>query len=504
MRRFSLVCAALIALAALARAQTGNQEKFKVSGTVQNLISGEIIRGALVELQGADPHSTMTGADGRFEIDDVKAGSYSLRARRPGFNALNDWQQITVGSSSIDSLVMKLSPLSRITGRITDREGEPIDGVTVRCLQQMVVNGRKRWQAMNSANTDETGSFAMEDLQQGSYLLSTSASPLYHPAKRNSEAARYMYPPTYFPNGTSRETAQPIELSAGQEMRADMELHSVRAAFVTVTAVNATGRVVGSVSTDEISNRPFVGVQGDESGTLTFSLPPGSWKIALRSAINPGQDPSDVLQAELPIEVGATDIDNLKVEMSKPVDIPLTISGVENQQVFVQLEAPNGGVRGSSPDRKGVLSVRSVSPGSYRTIISPGFDGCIVSASYGTTDLLRDPLVVSAGGAVNPIQIVLSKVCPVLNVKSNSKTMAIALVLSAQGYQPMPIGIPPNGTGTFKNLSAGDYQVYVFDDASDLEFANPDVMRGFKGKTVTLAPGDEKTLEAEVNERHSK
>src|SRR5579863_3108402 len=104
--RICLRAAAFVMAAALsAFAQSGGV----VSGRVVNTLHGEPVAGATVTLRGLDDgpaqtYITETGADGRFSIANMVAGTYEPRPSKPGFEqrtpdhfaTANDFPPVTV------------------------------------------------------------------------------------------------------------------------------------------------------------------------------------------------------------------------------------------------------------------------------------------------------------------------------------------------------------------------------------------------------------------------
>ena len=80
------------------------------------------------------------------------------------------------------------------------------------------------------ASTDDNGFFRVEDLPPGRYSIYASGRAV--PAA-NLNAARQVLSPAYYPDAADQASAQPIDLQAGQEFRADFHLHLDRAYRVT-------------------------------------------------------------------------------------------------------------------------------------------------------------------------------------------------------------------------------------------------------------------------------
>jgi hypothetical protein len=508
MRDLLLVCFSLILTSAPLWTQSGNQEKYSVSGTVVNSTDGQPVRGALVELIGADRKSALTGPDGHFEIDGATGGYASILARRPGFDQGPPAQRINI-SENRDGITLKLNPLARISGRIVDSDGDPIEGVGIQCMLEQIVNGRKQWQPHGGTNTDEGGNFLLEDLKPGAYLFSTYEKQLYM-AQPKSEAARLVFRPMFYPDSPTGDLAQRIELAPGQEMKIDMTLHSVRGARVSVTTVPPT-EVMGNLVPED---QKFSFGRGDvvrtgQSGSLVFpAVAPGSWKITARGIVGMRARAANEEQTygELQVEVGGADIDNLKLSLNKLADIPVTVSGVQNAQVMIQLSTKDGmAVGATSPDADGQMKIRSVPPGRYR-VVAPfmGSNVCLTSMLSGSQDLMREELVVTAGTQPPPIQIIVNSNCAQLTISANTKDAFVAVISSdGAGFEPRTLG-SGNNSPVVSNLGAGDYKIYAFDDLAGLEYANPEVMREFKSQSVHLELGQKTSVPLEVNERHSK
>ncbi len=488
-------------LASLGLAQTQDQQKFRVIGSVVNSATGEPVRGALVELNGPDHRSGMSGIDGRFEMDDVLGGQAFINAQRPGFMSQQTQQFVTVGAS-LESFVVKLDPLSSISGHIMDTDGEPVDGIAIQCLREFIVNGRKQWQAANGATTDETGQFLIEDVPAGTYILRTQQKPLYMAVPHKSEASRYVYPATYYPDANSRDLAQRLEIGPGQQLKIDMSARAIRAAHVSLTTVPPSPFVMASISNGDDQGEQAFAQMNRATGILTIAaVPPGSWKLLVNGPFGGGGDGQQTMHGELPIEVGATDLENLKVPLYKLQDIPVLESG---GTANIQLLSDNGPIGFGTVAQNGESRILNVQPGKYRVIAHPAGQGCITSLTAGSQNLFRDELVVASGANTPPIQVVLSENCPSLMVKVNSKSPAFVIVTNFQpGYDPSAVGVSGQSV-TLSNLTPGEYIVYAFDEITDLEYANPDVMRSFKSQMVQLEAGQGTSVQLDINERRAR
>src|SRR5882757_7274802 len=106
-----------------------------VTGVVSNGVTSEPIQRALVQWLGPGGQlSAFTGADGRFSIENVPPNGV-LAAQKPGYV-----QSIPVAAGNGEAQ-LRLMPNGKITGHVQDSDGEPIHGLQVQLLTQLVMQG---------------------------------------------------------------------------------------------------------------------------------------------------------------------------------------------------------------------------------------------------------------------------------------------------------------------------------------------------------------------------
>ncbi|MBV9305596.1 MAG: carboxypeptidase regulatory-like domain-containing protein, partial [Acidobacteriaceae bacterium] len=215
-----------------------NQNRYKITGMVVNSITGEPIVRAVVRINGSTNQQMFTDGSGRFEASDVPEGQIAVTAQRPGFvnSQINhSLQMITVGPST-PSIEVKLMPEGVIKGKITNNEGEPVEGMGLQVMFQQINNGRKDWLPRGGAQTDENGEYEIEDLPPGQYLIHTSTRAVFF-VNAPSQGSPYtdVYPAQFFPNAPDRSSAQPVTVGAGQAAEADFRLSPVPSYSITGT-----------------------------------------------------------------------------------------------------------------------------------------------------------------------------------------------------------------------------------------------------------------------------
>src|SRR3974390_259506 len=136
-------------------------DKYPLTGTVVDAVSGEPIRKALVEVYTNQRRMTFSDGDGRFQLEGIPAGSYSVVAQKPGYF---NQQELLRGGAPPGEVgpkapppILKLSPEAVLTGKVTTTAGVPLEHVPLNLEYIEIREGRRRWASKGSAIPDEGG-----------------------------------------------------------------------------------------------------------------------------------------------------------------------------------------------------------------------------------------------------------------------------------------------------------------------------------------------------------
>ena len=165
---------------------------------------------------------TSTDEDGKFDIDNIDAGAYSLMAYAPGY--------VTVLGLSIDGAVqryyrpgdfvsIRLVKGGVITGTVTNDAGMPIVGMRVRADRVRDSQGKRvqrrapdPMQMMEEWKTDDRGIYRIYGLEPGAYVVSAGGKAFVS-FQEEGYAGDIT---TYYPSST-RDTATEVRVAGGQE-----------------------------------------------------------------------------------------------------------------------------------------------------------------------------------------------------------------------------------------------------------------------------------------------
>jgi carboxypeptidase family protein len=515
----------LLCLFAPARAQLGSGlsaatsapgDKYSLSGTVVDSVSGEPIRRALVQIFIGDPTAVLTDSNGAFQFDDLPAGQTSIAARKPGFFTEQELgagrveqANVTIGPNGAP-VTVKLIPGGVIFGHIANADGEAIEDIPVGLHYLHLIDGRKRWDLGRETRTDEQGGFRIANLPPGSYYL--TAGPhrqdfIFGGGRRSTPARGY--PQVFYPAGTDLASASSLVVAPGQRVQADLLLKLEN--FYEVSGT------VSGYPPDSGVNIIFVNQSGDhlsfptpfDPGTGEFHtrIPAGTY--TLRAFV---QDAS----ASLPL-VAHSDVTGIHLTFHAPITIPVITQGAtpkrtttfrfgraDVQPVNVRLISTGASLQPAEynamllgDDEHRSFAVRNVEPGTYTVEVTPISRAYVQSVRCGDVDLLQEDLHVSSA-AMQPIEVVLRDDVATLNGTvagaEGKGTLGIVLVPehgSARHLQTTSAG--PNGQFQIGGLAPGDYSVMAFDRLDAIEFRNPEVLSSYlpRAAHVALSPSAE-------------
>jgi hypothetical protein len=498
-----------------AQSPTATPQKTLLVGKVLNSVTGEPVRKASVSLLSADGAapggSALTDAAGKFEIADLTPGSYWLVVAREGLVPPNQdgklkRERVTIAAGEEKrDVIVRLVPLSFITGRIVDEDGEPLRRLTVEAMVYRYTASGRQLASRGEGSTNDLGEYRIFDLNPGRYYLKAgSTKPVYGDETLG---------PAYFPGTPDAAAASPIELGAGQPAEGiDLTLHPSKVAHI-------RGRVINP------GNNLTVGlyhITGNGSGTSSssvddpkgkFELPdvaPGSYTLLAEATIG-GQH----CGAHLAIQVGSADLEGIELHLLPPVDIAgqIRIEGKTNARMSrlgVWLEDEGHMVQnmeGGEPKEDGSFAMEGLVPGIYQVSVKAEPDLYLKTVRWSDRDVMQSGLDLTQGAGGSGLVVVLSangghvdgvvqddQAAPV------ERAMAVLVPSDAHRKKALLKVALTSHTGSFHmaGIAPGSYKLYAIDDA-DLNqvMYDPDLLKPFasQAESIEISEGSRKSVQ---------
>jgi carboxypeptidase family protein len=260
-----------------------------IRGRVVRADTGEPLRRVQVRVDEwstgdrGGPASTMTDAEGRYELTQLPAGRYQLKATRGGYVEVAYGQRrpfergrpLELDEGAVlKNIDFALPPGAVVTGRIVDETGEAVASVSVALERRRYVDGARRLVAENAGSTDDRGEFRIFGVPPGDYVI---VARLDAPDLGSRDRVRYV--PTYYPGTPVASEAQAVTIAAGQELPG-VTIALVRAATATVRGfVRSSGQAtLGPITV--VTAREVNGPQAYGEGVMAIAAPDGSFAVA--------------------------------------------------------------------------------------------------------------------------------------------------------------------------------------------------------------------------------
>jgi hypothetical protein len=499
-----------------------------VSGQVVNSITGEPIARARVQV-GAQ-QAALTDHDGRFEFDNVSDEPAYAFASKPGYFA----EDKAVPAQG-QSITLRLIPEAIVFGTITDQNGQPIQDLHVQLTMLRVENGLRRWRQVQATTTNVEGQFRFAELQAGQYSLATS----FHIEGLAEAPSSVAFMPVTFPPLTGDGIRGSLTLTPGQQVEANASPPMEKLYPVTGT-INGLAGQIASLTVETKEGEPVDSpVNMYPGGGFRLRLPTGSYRLKVRSAVEPEQQ----LGGTREISVSEAPLKGISVTLGPPTMLPVE---VDYQAVTTASQnAPSGpppylnaSLQDEDPRRQGwafpaqplrppgrgqgleagdPMVFRDVEPGRYMLQTQPQPPWYLASASCGNVDLTRNPLVIGAGVGACTVRMAyrddsaslkwLASPAEDGNGSSNEvSVMAIPLdnlaqpSMNASMIADHKLSSDSPAEGSFEGLAPGRYLVMAVAHRQDLPYRDPEALQRYMslGQEITLTRGGKSEVQLKI------
>lgn len=558
-------------------------ESTQLTGIVVDSSTREPLSKITVTLVRVGSHSpevfsATTSSEGRFEIGDLPEGDYEIKAKKNGYVVYDPQENIISepplhlgGTNSSKTIQIPMIRTGAISGSVYDSDGVPTQNAPVFAFKLGHTGTAQEWIPIQEVATDGRGNFRLFWLPPGLYrVMAMAHGPI---TKGSSQAEKRVFisdpatssqlqsvsiPDTFssdleipgtvfYPNSIEMEQGKIIQIPPGGLIdQVQITLSSVPTRQVSGT-ISSGDAEAGQYSLSVVSR-----MKGDvreigvgSKGVFNFRLPRGHyWLVAV-------QDPSSLdvkdfasfaqkrLSAVMPIEVGAQDLDNIRIVIKRPIPIrgKIQIKSFQSDTRAIALD----GLKVSLDDRSidlvnGLLRVSSTvqKDGSF-ILYAPEWEyelsvlldtelGSTISSALkrdnlfiksmrlGDEDISEGHLMVSAAMGNTPLLIELGDQPATLaghSVASDGVLRPHSAVLlipenrlrrRADLYRTMMSD--ESGQFNFADIAPGTYSLIAVDQIEDGAWFNDDLIRRYElsgqTKAVHFAENDRERIDIVV------
>ncbi len=481
---------------------------------------------------------------GRFSIDGVYPGSYAVLAQHADYSpsyinigAPNTPIAATVtvaAGQHVTGVEIQLTPMTVLSGRVTDENGDPLPGVTVRpMVVDNFLNGRRHLMIQGGGvQTDADGRYTMPVYSAHWFLR-------FIPAKSGEPGTSYetSYAATYFPGVRDVSLASGFD-TVGQpisELNVRMErlrVYHVRGKITGPLAQTANPdlRILPWEETGSL--RPSVVDEGRPlapDGTFDIAgLTAGNWTLILCQYGKPGS------LGRQKVRISDADLDDIVIPSQPPAEFRGSVREIPDQSVRQTISKPlvvaltplealltsaAALVLLPDPAKTSGFSFRTVEAGMYRVDVTAPPGTYVKSLKLNGQDCLETGIDLTSGAAsAGVMQIVLSTAAgrlsgTVTNPDGTAFTSATVTLLpdrlpgSLDRPELRPVTIADaTGHFTLTGIAPGSYHVYAWERLDEvtapavarnaIHFPDPQFPRLFDnfGAAVMIAENDSKQV----------
>ena len=537
-------------LAGITLAQTPANDSsaaLTVQGRVVQDPGGQPIRKADIQLQmrnqPSESHTATTDAEGKFQIEDVRPGSYRVILGHPGFVQPRGRRATTLSLTApadARGLMLHMQVAATIYGKIVDGDGDPMPNVSV---QAIGAGGGPAAAVATQGNglTNDLGEYRIANLRAGKYTV--TAEPFGHPMikapeeQKGSAQTHLGFARTYYPGTLDKTQAVPVDVQPGQELPLTFTPLTSPRFFIRGTIVKPRGAKLAELMLRSRDGSEF---QHDsiarEDGSFEFpDLLPGSYSVYLM-VFDPASMMADAQQNRAPqmqvMRLGQPlVITNANLEGVHLVpETPGRVRGrfrmdKERKMDWTQLsvivtpEDSSGFMVGGLPSGLSMARVQSdgsfdlpnVSPGEYRLAITASSnnlqDYYTKSVNLDGKDVADTGFSVS-GGSYSLDVVVCAEGATIEGtvVNEKGKPVSDATVIGApNGERRNRLDVwgqdtsDAQGHFRLRGLSSGEYTVLAWEDPEG-NVRNAEFVTSYqdRGEKVQLEDGAKKTLSVKV------
>jgi len=517
-------------------AEVANVAPAKIAGTVVSSITDMPLAQARVSItetkNRANTRWMITTENGRFEFDRIPGGKYSLVGAKRGYmrGAYEQHEQfstaiVTGAEFDTTKLVLRLTPMASIAGKVMDEAGEPVREGHVSLYRENKETGFGQIAPIDRGTTNDLGTFEFAPVAPGKYYVSVSAKPWYamHPvtisedgnentAQAIDRSLDVAYPTTYSGGATEAGAALPIEVKGGDHAEAEIQLFPVPSLHFLIRVPDDDGRHIIFPPTLEKAvfnggeyylpndfrrvGKDVYEISGVAAGTYT-----------LRTQL-PGSQPPSMFTSVIDLRNDGQELNLGAGEPRASLKLTVETSGHEplpREFRIMLFDGHNRNWAFQEVDANGVALIENLPTGKYRMVIySPSKAYSVLRTLSEAGKTSGDEVNMPASGTLELTAVLAARTAKIEGFirrsgKAASGVMVVLIPKEATTQEQRFRWDQSDSDGSF-TLSAvlpGEYTVAAIEDAWEFDWSKPAQFARYAehGHKVTIPEGVGNTIQ---------
>ncbi|MBZ5634097.1 MAG: carboxypeptidase-like regulatory domain-containing protein [Acidobacteriia bacterium] len=476
------------------------QPTYTIAGTVVDSVTGAVISKAIVSVSGiAAP--VITGKDGAFRFDGLKAGKYQLHAQRLGYvaqfyaqRALH--QNLTTGivtgeHESTGGIVFRMIPSAVIAGYVRDSIGEPVVEASIQVIRIIGIGRNRHLGTVVSTSTDDRGYYRVRSLAAGNYAVVATGRGVHEIASVQPMA----YPVTFYPGTTDPSGAGFIHIQPGEEGSGDMTVYAVPAMRIEGEVPSAaspawSGLYVAIMAPSLFGNR----IASNESvnvlnGKFTIpNVPAGKYHLTMMRQTSDGQSTQVAGGADLtvnanPSKISISEAPQLRISVHLAVIGRPKFPSSPLQAILQQVDVAASTAARVGADGRAVFSGYR-QPGRYTILVNQGRPLAVTALKVASAAQSGLVFEMPETGTVDIEAVADASTVDVagrLVRGSTPQSGVLAILVQRDTWEQ--IGIyrsdqsDSDGTFAWRDVPPGEYLAFALEDGEPNDYDDVDTLR---------------------------
>jgi carboxypeptidase family protein len=484
----------------------------KIAGTVVSSVTGAPLAQTRVSIADTRNLANMlwmvTNESGRFEFDQVPPGKYSLEGANRGFltAAYEQHEQFStaiVTGTEFDTtnLVLRLTPMASIEGKVVDEAGDPVRQARVTLFRENNEMGFGRIAPVNRGSTNDLGTFEFVPLAPGKYYVAVSARPWYavHPVNLSGDPSGnamppidrsldVAYPTTYSGGATEADGAVPIEVNGGDHSEVEIHISPVPSLRIVFHVPEGEGQ--RGFAQPSLEKRVFDGAEYNLSGETRCmgngvcemtGVPAGTYIVRMP---RPGSQQTSFATSEIDLRADGQELDASKGEPEGSLKLTIQMpqqEGIPKAMRIMLLDKQNRNRTFQEVDANGQATIENLPAGKYSIVIySPGKPYSVVKTSSEAGETVGHDVNLPAGGALAVTAVLAAGSADIEGFvkrggKAASGVMVVLIPKESSTREELFRRDQSDSDGSFslRNVIPGEYALVAIEDAWGFDWSKP-------------------------------
>jgi Carboxypeptidase regulatory-like domain len=507
----------------------------KIAGTVVSAMTGTPLAQTRVSIADTKNRAKLvwmiTNESGRFEFDHIPAGKYSLVGAKRGFltTAYEQHEQfstaiVTGREFDTTQLVLRLTPMASIEGKVVDEAGDPVRQGQVTLYRENKEMGFGRIARVNFGSTNDLGTFEFASLAPGRYYVAVSARPWYavHPVVDSGESTSsppppvdrsldVSYPTTYSGGATDADGALAIELKGGERSEVEMHVFPVPSLHIIFRVPDDDGQHGWAPPMFErrvFDSSEFINsleVRRVSQGVYELTgVPAGTYSVRMP---NRGSS-QEVRTGEVDLSSDGQELDTTRGEPEGSLKLTIQMpqqEGIPKGMRIMLRDKQNRNRTFQELDANRQATIEYLPAGKYSIVIySPGKPYSVVRTSSEAGETTGHDVNVPSGGTLTLTAVLAAGSANIEGFVKRSGTaasgvMVVLIPKESSTREELFRRDQSDSDGSFslRSVIPGEYTLVAIEDAWGFDWSKPGQLARYAqhGQAITIPEGVQTTIQ---------